>query len=83
MKVHKGTKPFKCKHCDKSYFSKINLKNHGIRNHTSGKLKFQCDFNACEKSFDTVIELKEHKQNDHVGDKMNHNCKYCGSIRSS
>ena len=78
MKVHKGTKPFKCKHCDKSYFSKINLKHHEIRNHTSGKLKFQCDFNACEKSFDNVIELKEHKQNDHVGDKMNHNCKYCG-----
>ncbi|CAH0730168.1 unnamed protein product, partial [Brenthis ino] len=61
---HGAEKKYKCKHCEKCFLMKYELKNHMVR-HT-GEKNFICGL--CGLGFTRMVGLKRHCQNDHRED---------------
>ncbi|XP_031438498.1 zinc finger protein 454-like isoform X2 [Clupea harengus] len=74
--THKGIRPYRCNHCDKSYVNRSSLKAH-VSNHT-GEKPHLCE--ECGKSFFSPGYLRAHMKN-HSADK-HHCCPYCGKLFS-
>lgn len=59
MLTHTGDRPYKCKHCTKSYTQSNDLVKH-LRTHF-GPNVYRCDLGECQEAFAKFNELKKHK----------------------
>ena len=73
VRVHMGTKPYKCDVCDNAFIKIGNLKQH-MRVHTGDK-PFQCSM--CSKTFSQSCNLQMHKRRLHSNRRL-YQCPYCG-----
>ncbi|XP_044727337.1 gastrula zinc finger protein XlCGF57.1-like [Chrysoperla carnea] len=73
LRTHSTERPFACKHCDKTYRSEDNLKEHISCAHLDER-KFQCRF--CPQAFNHKKTLVHHERR-HTGEKP-HKCEVCG-----
>ena len=71
--VHRKTKNFTCESCAASFYSKTQLTNHCLRNHTQGEDQ-PCP--ECGKVFSNELSLKLHLRNVHQPVKSM--CSQCG-----
>ncbi|KIJ55326.1 hypothetical protein M422DRAFT_152240 [Sphaerobolus stellatus SS14] len=58
-RVHSGSKPFKCPHCDRSFSESSNLSKH-VRTHT-GDRPYACPYPGCSKRFARPDQFTRHK----------------------
>ena len=78
IRVHTGSKPFKCSQCDRAFTDPRNLTAH-LRDHAGKQKSKKCEF--CGKLFSKTHALKMHKFNRHEQKdllKSVYTCEYCG-----
>ncbi|CAI2375739.1 unnamed protein product [Moneuplotes crassus] len=67
VRMHEGYKPYKCKHCERSYTQKGNLLKH-MKRHTDPSLdhrrSYICEF--CNKKYTEKYNLKTHQKKFHL-----------------
>ncbi|CAG2110504.1 unnamed protein product [Medioppia subpectinata] len=79
---HSGGSPkpdaiHECKHCDKTYATKRELKKHRRTVHSSDGKAYGCAHNGCGLSFATIPELKRHRLSVHSATGRQYRCDCC------
>lgn len=66
MNIHKNIKPYHCKECGKSFFTKKNQRSHFKHNHLKTEKKFKCEMEGCAGiSFTYPAQFKQHMKKKH------------------
>ena len=74
MRIHSEYRPYKCKHCDKTYYKKGGLDQHILYNHTKKRPKFECK--TCGKSYCSKQAMQDHEHS-HTGEEKRFKCNVC------
>ncbi|XP_052782695.1 zinc finger protein 320-like isoform X2 [Mya arenaria] len=74
--VHKMSRAFKCKTCEKSFFTNSQLNRHLKIHEVDRKKTYQCD--TCKKEFLHRYNLNRHIETVHASQSEKWHCSYCG-----